>query len=146
FRQEQHEWNPHYQGCVWVGSKLFRTNCVQDCRERCARKPEAECALLHFAQGNAVKCTGGATNRNFARAERIRDCLPLIFSEIEILRPQVIVLQGRNRGTGHIHREFREEASRRGEWIETESEHVSVISWGGGQPYSEVVASFRHPS
>src|SRR2546425_9159983 len=62
FRDEQHEWNPHYQGCVWVASKLFRINCVEDCRERCARKPEAECALLHFAQGNAVKCTGGATN------------------------------------------------------------------------------------
>jgi uracil-DNA glycosylase len=137
--------NQHYRGCVLVAAETLGFRCATECARRCSFKAEEECALLHFAQGNAVKCTAGGEGMTFRRQERIRECFPLMLGEIQILRPHVIVLQGRNQGTGHIHEDFKKLAETCGTWEMTDNELLRVVRWGDWS-FSSIVASFRHPS
>jgi len=145
YQEKRHGWNPHYRGCIAVAVGILELKCSVDCRHRCCLKPDEDCALCQFAQANAVRCTGADGGMTFSRHDRIRDCLPLVFREIEVLRPRVIILQGRNRGSGHIHRDFQAEARKRGRWEETSNEYVGNIIWNGtGQ--AALVVSLRHPA
>jgi len=65
--------------------------------------------------------------------------------EILILRPHVIVLQGRNQGTGHIHEDFKKLAETCGTWEMTDNQLLSLVRWRDWS-FSSIVASFRHPS
>lgn len=145
YREGGTEWNFHYQGCIRVSGLIFGSDCAEHCQARCARKPESECTLLHFAQANAVRCSKATGGMAFNRGNRVSDCISLLFSEVQLLRPDVIVLQGRNRRSGHIQVDFKTEACQRGEWTDTSDEHVSRIMWRGAD-CSTVILSLRHPS
>src|SRR4051812_23625661 len=71
------------------------SECASQCQQRCARLQEADCALLHFAQGNAVKCVKpDHPGRSFEQDDMISPCLPRMFAELSSIQPDVIILQG----------------------------------------------------
>lgn len=73
-----------------------------------------------------------------------------LFGEIEVLQPEVIVLQGRNRNSGHIHKDFERELAA-GNWGTLaigEASLVGTITWTRGLMLGKktVLALFYHPS
>lgn len=150
YREDRKPWNLHYIGCIRVAAEILNLGCESECQKRCSVLPEKECALCQFAQGNAVRCVEAHKKSMESRSqERIRQCLPLLFEQIEILRPTVIVLQGRNR-SGHIHEDFKKEL-RDGAWgsLEmAEGEIVGRVAWHRFGTFTgrTVIAFFRHPS
>ncbi len=88
------QWNLHYKGCVWVASVILDLPCREQCKDGCAKLEQKSCALLHFAQANAVKCVSPESKEmRFLQARRIPDCLALAFEEAVELQPDLIVLQ-----------------------------------------------------
>ncbi len=150
-REEQQAWNPHYKGCVRTAAAILGLDCERDCKQNCAKKESLECAFLRLSQANAVRCVGVDEKDSDCRSQnRVAKCLPYLFSEICILRPDVIVLQGRNQRTGHLHKSFRQELGR-GEWGELQGEELDLVqeirwlkcdAWQG----PTWLASLRHPS
>jgi hypothetical protein len=132
-------------------AKNLGLECEPSCRDRCAKMASSECALLQFSQANAVRCVGPNEPNNRSRSqERVAKCLPFLFGEIGILQPNVIVLQGRNEGTGHLQQSFRNELER-GVWGRFEDEEVSrvqTIKWlkYDGWAGPSWLASLYHPS
>jgi uracil-DNA glycosylase len=81
----------------------------------------------------------------FVGHARIHQCFPFLFEQLEILRPKVIVLQGRG-----IHGDFKKELTDGG-WgtLEmTENEILGKITWHRYGEYRGpvIVAFFLHPS
>ena len=146
-RWYQTHWNQHYRGCIWVASYLLGSLCLPQCSSRCSSRCEPEhgrkCVLRLIAQGNAVKCVpASATGMYFNNRPRIPHCLPLMFEEIPILRPDVILLQGRNDLHGPF---FKNVEERGGKRETTKCDHVSVVTWPNDAGRS-VVVSLNHPS
>jgi hypothetical protein len=145
------KWNPHYQGCIKVAGYLLDSACLNDCTSRCALRAvpsspshasEANCVFLQFSQGNAVKCVpAGSQTMSFNANKRIPACLPLMFEELTVLRPDVIVLQGRR----HLSKPLRKlVASKDGvEWKTTENGYVGIMVW---QTWQSVVVALNHPA
>jgi hypothetical protein len=143
------KWNPHYRGCVKVASYLLDSACLNDCTSRCALRTssspshttEADCVFLQFAQGNAVKCVpSDLSDMSFRGRKRIPACLPLMFEELTVLRPDVIVLQGRN----DLSQPLRELANQGGvEWKTTPNSHVGIMVW---PTWQSVIVSLNHPA
>lgn len=143
-------WNPHYRGCVRTAGAILQMACEKECANACGVKPPSECVLSFFAQSNVVKCAPPKNGMNFLAASRVDTCIPNLFAEIEILQPDVIVLQGRNRTSGSIHKDFQGEIVA-GKWgvLSIEPENiVGTISWTRGQiaGMRSVIACFAHPS
>jgi hypothetical protein len=85
-------------GCVSTAGALLSIACESECGSACRLKPSSECALTYFAQTNTVKCTPPKSGMAFVAERRIAACMAKnLFSEIELLQPEVIVLHGRSR-------------------------------------------------
>jgi hypothetical protein len=136
-------WNQHYSGCIKVAGYILDSECLQRCASRCTPQEAQECVLHLFGQGNAVKCVPvGAAGMDFNNRPRISGCLPLMFEEIQVLRPQVVVLQGRN----DLHEPFFTGLSESGGKRErTKRDFISVVTWPNGVERS-IVVSLNHPS
>jgi len=110
YRTAQHRWNLHYVGCVRVTAEILELGCKSDCQKKCSAKPEKDCALCYFAQGNAVRCVEAHRNRQtFESHARIRACFPYMFEQLGLLK-NVIVLQGRDQSSGNIHEDFKKKS------------------------------------
>jgi len=143
------KWNPHYRGCVKVASYLLDSACLNDCTSRCALRAssspshttEAGCVFLQFAQGNAVKCVPpNSPTMRFKGYKRIFACLPLMLEELTVLRPDVIVLQGRS----NLYWPLCNLASERGVQRKTTANCcVDIMVWPAWQ---SVIVSLNHPS
>lgn len=150
YRDDRKSWNLHYIGCVRVAAEIVNSECRVKCQKKCSTFSEGECALCQFAQGNAVRCVEAQKkSMRFHSEKRIHKCLPLLFEQIGILRPDVIVLQGRNK-SGHIHEDFKKEL-REGAWglLEiTEAEVVGRVTWHRFGIFTgpTVIAFLLHPS
>jgi hypothetical protein len=144
-------WNPHYQGCVRVTAEILQLACKSSCLKKCMGNESTNCALNCFGQANAVRCVSvNSKGMTFGSHNRVQKCLPFLFQQIGILRPKVIVLQGRNEGTGLIHESFKRELSE-GKWGRLKSKevnYVQLIEWQkfGGFMGPTILASLRHPS
>jgi len=144
-------WNAHYRGCVKTASAILRMTCESECGTRCILKPTSECALSYFAQTNAVKCAPPKVGMSFIAEHRIATCMAAnLFTEVDVLRPDVVVLQGRNHNSGHIHEDFQRELIA-GKWGELAIELdslVGIITWSRGEMagLKTVLATFIHPS
>jgi len=150
-KKRNEAWNAHYRGCVRTASAILKMACESECGTACGLKPSSECALAYFAQTNAVKCATPKIGMAFVAEHRIAACMAMnLFGEIELLQPDVIVLQGRNRDSGHIHKDFERELAA-GHWgtlaIEEESP-VGTITWSRGPMAGgkTILALFSHPS
>jgi hypothetical protein len=144
-------WNAHYRGCVKTASAILKLACESECGSACRVKPSSECVLSYFAQTNAVKCAPPKSGMAFVAHHRIATCMAKnLFGEVELLQPDVIVLQGRDRNSGHIHKDFERELAA-GQWgtlaIDDES-LVGTITWSRGLMAGRktVLALFSHPS
>lgn len=144
-------WNLHYRGSAKTASAILKMACASECDGACSVKPSLECVLSHFAQTNAVKCAPPKRGMAFIANRRIATCMAKnLFSEIELLKPDVIILQGRNRNSGHIHEDFQRELAA-GHWgtLAIDDENlVGVITWcfGAMEGRKTVLAMFSHPS
>jgi hypothetical protein len=144
-------WNAHYRGCIKTASAILKIPCESECDVACRIKAPSECALAYFAQTNVVKCVPPKKGMRFEAEDRIARCMPLhVFREIEPLQPDVIILQGRNRGTGHIQEDFQREIVT-GQWgtlAMDDGDLVGTITWTRGlmAERKTVLASFAHPS
>lgn len=151
FRDGGVRWNPHYAGCVRVAASVLGLGCGSTCKEKCRKKTSSECALLCFSQANAVRCVHSNERNSDCRSqERVKNCLPFLFKEIGVLKPDVIVLQGRNKRSGHLQVSFRNEIER-GLWGQFEGQehaHVQTIRWFkyDGWTGPTQLASLYHPS
>lgn len=98
YRVNGTEWNWHYKATVaMVADLLGLSGCAGQCQQRCARLQDSGCALLQFAQGNAVKCVKDEhPSRQFDQQDMIPHCLPQMFEELSRIQPEVIVLQGQS--------------------------------------------------
>lgn len=140
-------WNQHYRGCVWVASYILGSLCLPQCTSRCSSRcvPEhgRECVLRLFAHGNAVKCVPmSSKSMDFNNRPRISGCLPLMFEEIQVLRPKVIVLQGRN----DLHEPFFNGLiASGGERERTKRDIVSFVRWPNGLGRT-IMVSLNHPA
>ena len=150
-KKRNESWNDHYRGCVRTASAILGMACESECSSACRVKPSSECALSYFAQTNAVKCAPPNSGMAFVAGHRIQHCMPKnFFGEVEVLQPDVIVLQGRDRRSGHIHKDFERELTSEN-WgslaIEEES-LVGAITWTRGKLAGRktVLALFSHPS
>jgi hypothetical protein len=144
-------WNPHYRGCVRTADAILKMDCEPACEYACRAKPLSACVLPYFSQTNAVKCVAPKKGMAFYAHNRIVECMGRnLFAEIEVLQPEVIVLQAKNRGSGHIHEDFIRELER-AKWgcLSVDEENlVGTIAWTRGQLTGRktVVAFFSHPS
>jgi uracil-DNA glycosylase len=150
-KSRNRSWNDHYRGCVRTAAAILKTNCESECGTSCQGKPRVECTLSYFSQTNAVKCAPPKVGRAFKAHHRIRECMARnLFAEVEILQPDVIVLQGRNRNSGHIHEDFENQlASASWGSLAMDAEGlVGTIAWTRGQLSGRraVLALFAHPS
>jgi len=73
-----------------------------------------------------------------------------LFGEIELLQPDVIILQGRDRNSGHIHKDFERELEQ-AKWgsLTTDEEGlIGTITWTRGQLNGRKTALvlLAHPS
>jgi len=144
-------WNAHYRGCVRTASAILKMACESECGSACRHKPASECVLAYFAQTNAVKCAPPKRGMKFAAESSIKTCVETnLFAEIEILQPDLIVLQGRNKKSGHIHKDFEHELELRhwGTLAIDEESLVGTITWTNGSMRGRktVLAQFSHPS
>ncbi len=98
YRVDGTNWNWHYKATVAMAADVLGlSDCLSQCQQRCAQLQDAGCALLHFAQGNAVKCVkNGQIGMPFKQRGMISHCLPQIFEELKRIQPDVIVLQGKS--------------------------------------------------
>lgn len=144
-------WNAHYRGCVKTASTILRMACESECGSVCRVKPSSECVLSQFAQTNAVKCAPPKSGMAFVAKHRIAPCMAKnLFGEIGVLQPDVIVLQGKNRNSGHIHKDFERELTA-GNWgtlAAVEESLVRTVTWSRGLMTGRktVLALFSHPS
>jgi hypothetical protein len=151
YTHEKRGWNPHYKGCVRVAAEILGLACKSDCPQRCAGNEGTTCALNCFAQGNAVRCVRlDSKGMTFESQARVQKCLPFLFQQFGILKPKVIVLQGRNVGNGLIHDSFKRELQE-GKWgklLGEESNCVQLIEWHRYSEFSgpTILASLRHPA
>jgi uracil-DNA glycosylase len=149
--KKNESWNGHYRGCVRIASTLLRMACEQDCRSACRLKPTSECALSYFAQTNVVKCASPKSGMSFAAERKITVCIATnLFGEIELLQPNVIVLQGRNRKSGRIYNDFEREleGAKWGSLTTDEERLVGTITWTRGrlEGRKTVLVCLAHPS
>jgi hypothetical protein len=144
-------WNAHYRGCVRTASAILKMACESECGTACGLKPSSECVLTYFAQTNAVKCAPPKSGMAFAAEHRIATCMATnLFGEVAVLQPDVIVLQGRNRNSGHIHKDFERELAT-GDWgtlAIDEGSLVGTITWSRGPMTGRntILSLFSHPS
>jgi hypothetical protein len=77
----------------------------------------------------------------------VPECVRLVFEDIRRLRPQVIILQGRNRQTGHLQESFLAEARKQRGTCDNSLDFggAAVTDLTLDDP-KIVVASLRHPS
>jgi hypothetical protein len=145
--------NPHFNGCVQTAAAILRMPCVGSCSGFCINKDPQECVLSYFAQTNCVKCAPpGKKEMAFQNTDRISRCLGSnIFREIEVLQPDVIVLQGKNLRSGHIHNDFGEQL-KNGGWgdsLSTDDTSVKLIRWERrtlADRWPSILLELRHPS
>src|SRR5579864_609844 len=142
--------NWHYRGCVSVASRLLNLPCKDTCHKKCALHNDADCALAHFAQTNAVKCVETKSTMTFAAHTRIAKCMPAnVFAEFEILQPHAVVLQGRNLQTGHIHVDFERAIAETGTGsVEFQDDgRIGMVNWHFSTwAGKSVLLSLTHPS
>ena len=102
---------------------------------------EAGCVFLQFAQGNAVKCVPpNSPAMRFKGYKRIPACLPLMFEELTVLRPDVIVLQGRS----NLYWPLCNLASERSVQRKTTANcYVDIMVW---PTWQSVVVPLNHPA
>lgn len=144
-------WDPLYRGCVRAAGAILGMNCQDTCVDACRIKPSSECVLSYFSQTNAVKCVPPKKGKDFYSQDRIVECMGKnLFAEIEVLQPDVIVLQGKNRRTGHIHEDFVHELkiANWGSLSIAEENLLGTIEWARGKLCGRktVLALFTHPS
>jgi hypothetical protein len=144
-------WNAHYKGCVMTASAILKMACGSECGSACRVKPSSECVLSYFAQTNAVKCAPPKYGMAFVAEHRIVSCLAMnLFGEVEVLQPDVIILQGRNHDSGHIHKDFERElaAQHWGNLAIVEGSLVGTITWNRGlmAGRKSVLGLFKHPA
>lgn len=144
------KFNAHFSGCVRATAILLTLSCEAQCKKQCSNKSLETCALANFAQTNAVKCVERKDKSEFRARHRIQQCIKQnLFGEIEVLKPGIVVLQGRNK-QGHIHGDFfREiEAQKCGRLkLPHEHENVEVVDWDLPKwTGRSVVACLMHPS
>ena len=87
----------------------------------------------------------------FGAEQRITACMAMnLFGEIELLQPDVIVLQGRNRKSGQIYNGFERELQRAkwGSVTIDEEGLMGTITWTRGQLNGRktVLVRLAHPS
>jgi hypothetical protein len=147
---EKHPFKDHYQGCIWVAAELLRTCCRLYCQGGCVKvsDPNSDCALRRFSQTNAVRCVGNVqSNMTFRNQSMVRECVRLVFEDIRLLRPQVIVLQGRNRQTGHLQESFLAEARKQRGSCDNSLDFAGAAVTDLRLDHQQIiVASLRHPS
>ena len=141
YRNHGNRWNPHYKGCIWVASHLRSIRCSDECRVKCMKHEEPDCALTGFDQANAVRCVEEKTRMAFTGHRFIDECFPLLFeNEIPELRPDIIVLQGKP-----LHTAFYKHAKtcdpREQVVID---QHIGRVVWKSGK--TSFVLAFKHPS
>jgi hypothetical protein len=133
-------WNLHYKGCLWMASSILDLPCSQLCQERCAKHEQESCALLHFAQANAVKCVSSESKEmRFVQGRRIPDCLPLGFEEALELEADLLVLQSPT-----IEDFFYDLVRERGSVTEVD-EFTGLVRWNVSERTS-VILTTHHPS
>ena len=136
-------WNPHYRGTVALAARVLNLTCATSCLRRCANADPETCTLYQFAQANAVKCVEASkTSRRFQGHHVIARCLPLLFDEIHMLEPHVLVLQSSEKGfVWH----FRNEVEKCGRLSPVErSEAVVKCDWNRGG--ASLIWFNRHPA
>jgi hypothetical protein len=98
------------------------------------------CALLYFAQANAVKCVRpDSREMRFVQRRRIPDCLPLAFEEAVELEPDFIILQ-----SPAMEDVFYDLLRERGEVTDLD-EFTAKVLWNVSRKES-VVLTVNHPS
>lgn len=141
YAEKSELFNAHYRGCVRVAATLLGMVCSCGCQKNCSRQPRENCVLSYFAQTNAVKCNEGTGGMAFKSSQLrlIRPCMEAnLLSELKLLQPDYIVLQGRNNATGHIHMDFCRLLGA------APDELVRVIQVPGGK--QAVLIALLHPS
>jgi hypothetical protein len=138
-KDEDRNWNPHYKGCIWTAAALFSLKCATDCTNRCAQKPECECALLHFVQADVLKdLPRNQIDRTFRQTARVKAAMKDLVSEINEIKPRVIVVHG-----VPIHAKFKHFVAK--QKVGNVNKHAWEVQFQN-VPFSTFVAFFRHPS
>jgi hypothetical protein len=133
-------WNLHYKGCVLAAADILELPCTQACHERCAKHEPKSCALLHFAQANAVKCVSSSSKEmRFVQRRKIPDCLPLAFQEAINLKADLIILQSPS-----LEDVFYELLREQGTVADID-EFTGTVLWTGSRRRT-IVLTMRHPS
>jgi hypothetical protein len=155
YRENGDRWsrgrNRYTVGCIRVAAEILDLAYKLDCLKKCSLKPEKDCVLCNYAKGNAVRCVECDKKSMACESDlRVEKCFRYIFKQLPILRPEVLILQGRNKGTGHIHEDFKNELER-GDWGSLDMLNdgiVGTITWRGLDAYDgpAVVAFLQHPS
>lgn len=137
----------HYKGCVRAAGWLLGKDC-EHCRSIgfCSVKTPRECSLAQFCQTNAVKCAPMKKGKEFVGAKRIKNCLPIgVVREIEVLRPNIIICQGRRNHMKGIFLHFVQANGSAS--IDFKSEFIGTVEWNS-QAWKghSALAFLRHPS
>src|SRR5260370_745369 len=99
---EGEEFNPHYCGVIRTAGAIFGQaglHCLNSCYRAAhcvgVERPRGErCVFLSLAQPNLVKCAPGPDMTSKSTAMMFNRCGHHLVSELEILRPNVMVFQG----------------------------------------------------
>jgi hypothetical protein len=144
YREKATEWNQHYKGLICVAGALTGSHCSELCGQKCALAPEEDCVLCRVAQTNAVKCVPeNSSSMDFQGRKYIKACIPLLFSEIEILRPDVIVVHGAD-----LWHPFELQSKRLGNFEFGPDHRIGVLRLqrNAGETTNCTVGFLRHPA
>lgn len=94
--------HPHYLGVIRTAAAILGRDgkyCLDHCHEdsKCFgnNRPNGErCVLRSFAQPNLVKCANGPNRKTRSRNVMFNNCSEHFLSELEILKPNLIVFHG----------------------------------------------------
>lgn len=136
--------NRHIPGCIWQSAILPQLDCETLCGSCCSGKEPEVCALANFAQTNAVKCVQAKENPEFKDKHLIQRCMKQnLFREIEVLKPDAILLQGHDNHRGFL-KEIKEQEYGH---LEMRSDNVAAVKWNFPRwTGRSVVAFLKHPS
>lgn len=141
--------NRHLRRCVSMAAEILGSGCHSECDKKCGLKPRTDCVLCLFAKGNVVRCVEKEKRAMpCTSGPRIRACIRYLFRQLRILKPDVIIVQGRNKGSGHIHMDFRNELANWGRLNIDDGEVTGTAIWKkfDGWNGSTQIAFFVHPS